>query len=118
MTVNGDYNGGSSVIDRHLARAYETLKIAEAMKGWVNELDSSRSYDDGYTQYSGTGVGLTEAPRGALGHWVQIVNGKIAHYQNTYPHLLERLTKRRQWCSRPHGAGPYRNPDPGYGKTH
>jgi hydrogenase large subunit len=29
------------------------------------------------------GVGFTEAPRGALGHWVKIskVNGKVSHYQ-------------------------------------
>ena len=28
-----------------------------------------------------TGVGFTEAPRGALGHWLSIENGKIKNYQ-------------------------------------
>ena len=28
---------------------------------------------------------MTEAPRGALGHWVQIANGKIARYQIVTP---------------------------------
>jgi len=28
-----------------------------------------------------TGFGLIEAPRGALGHWVGILNGKVEHYQ-------------------------------------
>ncbi len=29
-----------------------------------------------FDQFSGTGVGLSEAPRGALGHWVEITQGK------------------------------------------
>jgi len=31
------------------------------------------------------GIGLTEAPRGALGHWVIIKDGKIANYQCVVP---------------------------------
>ena len=31
------------------------------------------------------GVGLTEAPRGALGHWLKIENTKIANYQCVVP---------------------------------
>jgi len=31
------------------------------------------------------GCGFTEAPRGALGHWVHIKNGKIANYQIVVP---------------------------------
>ncbi len=31
------------------------------------------------------GFGFTEAPRGALGHWVHIKNGKIANYQAVVP---------------------------------
>ena len=30
-------------------------------------------------------AGLTEAPRGALGHWLKIRQGKIAHYQVVTP---------------------------------
>ena len=30
-------------------------------------------------------MGLTEAPRGALGHWLQIADGKIARYQVITP---------------------------------
>lgn len=85
MRINGDYTGGVSVMDRHLARAYETLKIAEAMNGWLNELDGGPVYDDSFDQYSGFGVGLSEAPRGALGHWVRITDGKIEHYQIITP---------------------------------
>jgi len=31
------------------------------------------------------GVGLTEAPRGALAHWIKIHNGAIANYQLVVP---------------------------------
>ncbi|GHT81065.1 uptake hydrogenase large subunit [Betaproteobacteria bacterium] len=31
------------------------------------------------------GVGFTEAPRGALGHWIKIKNGKIDNYQAVVP---------------------------------
>lgn len=34
---------------------------------------------------SARGVGFTEAPRGALGHWVRIEDGKIANYQCVVP---------------------------------
>lgn len=86
MWVNGDYRSGISVMDRHAARANEALKVARAMNGWLDELVTGNPV---YTAYknpaSGTGVGLTEAPRGALGHWVSISGGKIAKYQVITP---------------------------------
>ena len=86
MWVNGDYRNGVSVMDRHLARAYETLKIAEAMQDWLDELTPGATvYSDYQTPASGMGVGLTEAPRGALGHWVDINQGRISNYQVITP---------------------------------
>jgi hydrogenase large subunit len=86
MWINGDYRNGVSVMDRHLARAYETLKIAEAMHDWLDELTPGASvYTNHQTPASGMGVGLTEAPRGALGHWVNIDQGQIANYQIITP---------------------------------
>jgi len=42
-----------------------------------------------YTPYrtpaTGVGAGLTEAPRGALGHWVKIENSRTAKYQVITP---------------------------------
>jgi hydrogenase large subunit len=32
-----------------------------------------------------SGMGLTEAPRGALGHWIDIDQGKISRYQVITP---------------------------------
>jgi hydrogenase large subunit len=86
MWVNGDYRSGISVIDRLAARAWETKKVADAMVGWLNELivgGSTFSYKQ--TPSTATGIGLTEAPRGALGHWVDIVNKRISRYQVITP---------------------------------
>ena len=69
-----------------MARAHETLKIAEAMNAWLNELDTGGVvYDNNFDQYAGFGVGLSEAPRGALGHWIQVGEGRIEHYQVITP---------------------------------
>jgi hydrogenase large subunit len=86
MWINGSYQGGISVMDRHVARALEAVKIAKAMSGWLNGLIPGKTaYDNTYDQYSGVGVGLSEAPRGALGHWVKIVGNKISKYQVITP---------------------------------
>jgi len=86
MWVNGDYRQGISVMDRHVARALEAQKVAQAMDGWLTQLSSGASVYSAYaTPASGSGVGLAEAPRGALGHWVQISGGKVARYQVITP---------------------------------
>jgi len=86
MKVNGDYTGGISVMDRHLARANEALKVGQAMQAWVNQLQVSQPvHTPSFVPQSGSSYGLTEAPRGALGHWLQIANGKIARYQVITP---------------------------------
>ncbi|MBN2270378.1 MAG: nickel-dependent hydrogenase large subunit [Sedimentisphaerales bacterium] len=87
MWVNGDYQNGVSVMDRHLARAYEALKVAQAIKSWVTELDPAGPvYTQPTPQTLVSGVGLTEAPRGALGHWLDVDgDGRLAHYQVISP---------------------------------
>ena len=86
MTVNGNYSNGVSALDRHLARARETLKIALAMRRWLAELPI---YQNAYTNRTNPGTasseGLSEAPRGALGHWLQVADSKIAKYQVVTP---------------------------------
>jgi len=86
MWVNGDYRNGISVIDRIAARAYETKKVADAMDNWLNEIQVGSSvYTYSATPSSATGIGLTEAPRGALGHWTAINNSTIDRYQIITP---------------------------------
>jgi hydrogenase large subunit len=86
MWVNGDYQRGISAMDRLVARALETQKIANAMDGWLNQLTIGQK---GYTYLpvpsSGSSQVLVEAPRGALGHWFSITGGKITRYQIITP---------------------------------
>jgi Ni,Fe-hydrogenase I large subunit len=75
-----------SVLGRTAARALETQIIADAMGGWLDELTIGRSaYQPTATPTSGTGMGLNEAPRGAIGHWIDIQNQKIGNYQMVVP---------------------------------
>jgi hydrogenase large subunit len=86
MWVNGDYRQGISVLDRHAARALECKKVADAMDGWLNQLTTTGPvYTPKPVPQTATGMGLTEAPRGALGHWMQISRGAISRYQIVTP---------------------------------
>jgi hydrogenase large subunit len=86
MWINGDYQRGISVMDRHLARVYEALKMTEAMSDWLDALQPKAPvYEDYFTPDSGSGAGLTEAPRGALGLWIRISEKKIDRYQVLTP---------------------------------
>lgn len=75
-----------SVLGRHLARALETKLIADSMASWVLELKPNEPV---YTSYElpqeATGMGLTEAARGALGHWIEVKEGKVENYQVITP---------------------------------
>lgn len=86
MVINGEYTNGISVMDRHMARGLETKKIAAKMVDWINQVTTSMNP---YTQLSlplnGTGYGVTEAPRGALGHWITFANKAITTYQVLTP---------------------------------
>lgn len=86
MWIAGRYRKGISVLDRHLARAQEALELAEALPGWLDGLEVGGSVYTAYTTPAeATGAALTEAPRGALGHWLRIAKSKIAHYQVVTP---------------------------------
>lgn len=71
MWINGDYRAGISVMDRHLARALEAKKLAEAMLTWLGQLkEGAPTYTKCDVPFEKAGEGLTEAARGALGHWL------------------------------------------------
>jgi hydrogenase large subunit len=86
MWINGDYRRGISVMDRHQARSHEASKIAHAMLTWLGQLNLGSPCYTAYTPTtSGAGIGLTEAPRGALGHWLQVANSVVSRYQILTP---------------------------------
>lgn len=85
-----------STLGRVAARGIETLVIAERLQHWITQLETNMNAGD-LTTHNGElwdpatwpqealGWGFTEAPRGALGHWVHIKNGAIANYQCVVP---------------------------------
>ncbi len=79
-----------SLLGRVGARVLEAKLIADQSLAWVNELVAALKGGDSSTFQSSTatagqGAGLWEAPRGALGHWIDIKNGNIANYQAVTP---------------------------------
>ncbi len=85
-----------STLGRVAARGVETLVIAEQMQDWISELETNMNngnldihngtlWDPGTWPAQAMGWGVTEAPRGALGHWLSIENGQIRDYQCVVP---------------------------------
>jgi len=85
-----------STLGRTAARTLETKIIADQMQAWYDELVTNisagdtktfneRHWDPGSWPRKAKGVGIMEAPRGALSHWIVIENQKIANYQAVVP---------------------------------
>jgi [NiFe] hydrogenase large subunit/hydrogenase large subunit len=85
-----------STLGRTAARGMETVLLARRMNTWYHRLVERIKSGDTRT-FAGEkwspdtwprecqGYGWLDAPRGALGHWVKIRNGKIARYQCVVP---------------------------------
>jgi quinone-reactive Ni/Fe-hydrogenase large subunit len=83
-----------STVGRTAARAIETSLMSDAMMEWVDELAANAASGDlsTWTEFDfdkvaadTKGMGLAEAPRGSLGHWVKIKDGKVTNYQAVVP---------------------------------
>ncbi|KPK74792.1 MAG: iron hydrogenase [Phycisphaerae bacterium SM23_30] len=89
-TVLSEFNAAPaalfSVLGRHAARAIEAKVVGDAMEGWLLQLKpTGPTIADYQLPEEGQGSGLTEAPRGAVGHWISIKDKKIARYQVIAP---------------------------------
>ncbi|MFQ5583867.1 MAG: nickel-dependent hydrogenase large subunit, partial [Calditrichia bacterium] len=85
-----------STLGRTAARGLETRLVAHWMKEFYGMLLSnikngdtrmanSEKWEPSTWPKEARGVGLTEAPRGALAHWIVIRDEKIANYQLVVP---------------------------------
>ena len=81
-----------STMGRYLSRAVRSAMLAElALKHWERLVDNISKGDT--TSYQAPsfpkgpveGVGLHEAPRGTLSHWVVIKDGVLSNYQAVVP---------------------------------
>lgn len=85
-----------STMGRIAARAIEAEIMVGRLSGWVAQLDDNMAHGnvrihngekwnpDSWPK-SCQGFGFHEAPRGSLGHWVEIENKKIVNYQAVVP---------------------------------
>jgi hydrogenase large subunit len=75
-----------SVMGRHLARALSAKYTTDQLESWALSLKPG---EPAYTTYeipdSAMGMGIIEGSRGALGHWIEIKDKKIANYQAVVP---------------------------------
>ncbi len=85
-----------STMGRTAARTLECKIFADAMPQWYDALMANikagdvRTFNDTLWEPStwpshAQGVGFMEAPRGALGHWIVIDDGRITNYQAVVP---------------------------------
>ncbi len=85
-----------STLGRTAARCIESVVMSEQLVKWVDELAANAGsgdlrihelehWDPSTWPVETQGWGWTEAPRGALAHWVHIKDGKIENYQAVVP---------------------------------
>jgi Ni,Fe-hydrogenase I large subunit len=86
-----------STLGRTAARGIETVLLARRMNHWYNQLIERIKSGDTQTfskdkwdpstwpKEEVRGFGFLDAPRGGLGHWVRIKDGKITKYQCVVP---------------------------------
>ena len=85
-----------STMGRTAARTLECKIFADAMPQWYDALMANiksgdvRTFNETLWEPStwpshARGVGFMEAPRGALGHWIVIDDGRISNYQAVVP---------------------------------
>jgi hydrogenase large subunit len=85
-----------STLGRTAARTLETKIVADSMQGWMDQLlaniraGDTRTFneikwDPSSWPREAKGVGVHEAPRGGLSHWIVIKDGRIDNYQCVVP---------------------------------
>jgi Ni,Fe-hydrogenase I large subunit len=85
-----------STLGRVAARAVEAQVMVQQLPAWLSQLEDNMArgdltihdtahWDPSTWPAEGFGFGHHEAPRGALGHWVHVKDGKVANYQAVVP---------------------------------
>ncbi|MCP4981172.1 MAG: nickel-dependent hydrogenase large subunit [Gammaproteobacteria bacterium] len=77
---------GGNVRNRVVARLLELALVLPAMESWAKQIQPGEPFcKQAELPDEAQGVGLVEAARGSLGHWLRIKNGKILNYQIIAP---------------------------------
>ncbi|MCE1235509.1 MAG: nickel-dependent hydrogenase large subunit [Hyphomicrobiales bacterium] len=79
-------SGGANVAARVIARLVEAARTLVAMERWIDAFERGAPFCvEGAIPTDGSGVGLTEAARGSLGHWATVRGGRIVRWQIVAP---------------------------------
>ncbi|WP_341744025.1 nickel-dependent hydrogenase large subunit [Azonexus hydrophilus] len=77
---------GGSVTARIVARMLEVAQVVPAMENWLRAIEPGEPFClPAPLPDSGQAVGLVEAARGGLGHWLSVKRGRIERYQIIAP---------------------------------
>jgi hydrogenase large subunit len=77
---------GGSAAARVVGRLLEIARMIPALESWAMAMEPGQpALAPLVVPEAGEGVGLVEAARGALGHWLRIEDGLIANYQIVAP---------------------------------
>ncbi len=83
--------GREGVVARHLSRAIISKMVMDDGLAWIDRLIELRTagpvvgMNEKPVPKNAKGFGVWDAPRGALGHWVEVENWKIKNYQMVVP---------------------------------
>ena len=78
----------ASVFTRTWARMHEACELVNRMRAWLSQLEVGAPCQAAVREQDGWGLGFTEAPRGALAHFVELEGGKISNYTILQPTML------------------------------
>jgi len=77
---------GGSVTARVVARLLEIALVLPVMEEWVKRIRPGEPFCFSESKLEdASGIGLIEAARGSLGHWLEVRQGKIHNYQIIAP---------------------------------
>ncbi|HZX33486.1 MAG TPA: nickel-dependent hydrogenase large subunit [Rhodocyclaceae bacterium] len=77
---------GGSVTARMVARMLEIVRVLPWMENWIKAIVPGEPFcAEAVLPDEAQGVGLVEAARGSLGHWLSVKRGRIERYQIVAP---------------------------------
>lgn len=86
LMITGEYTKGYSCMDRIFARVLETQKIVNIVERLIDRVELQPNNQMPYTiPEKAYGAGLVDTARGALGHWLEITDKVIHHYNIITP---------------------------------
>ena len=76
---------GTSVFLRAFSRIHEMTLLCDFIEDRLEQIKPKAAHIQSFSLQDGTGFGMTEAPRGSLGHLIELRKGRIHQYQILAP---------------------------------